>query len=608
MGETETRLGRCCLDTVRRTGDRATLLRRSAIATLLGAAMLALVAYLVRLSSTVSIDSADLAGLLLSGEDMARGNWLLHGWILGSDSLWLTDGPVYAAGVALRGLDPVLLRVIPAVMSVVLVGAAAAAATAGRKGPVIAFAAVLSVLPIVFPSSTMVEVLTGPFHTGATIVALVSAVALYHAQERVDRASQRWAIIGFVFVLLTAGTLSDPYTVVLALAPIALVSAARTLLVRPPEERWRHVLPVLVVTAAWYGASAALWWVRYLGGATIIPFLPSTLPYARLGEGVSNLVLALLQLGGGDVFGRLIDRSLVSTVLRLGYLAAGFAATWLVLRNAGRDLAGNRVHSDWLTAVLATSVAVALVGNVLGTADVNARYRFPLLVMASVVLARQFGVLSSSWIARRTVPAAAGALVVLAVYIGPWGRYVNPVVPERPDPYVTLGHALESLGLDYGYGGYWEASNVTVETRGAVTIRPVVSTKVYQPGFGPSGFPPAGWRLTRIMVSSKDTWYSNPPARFFVVVDNASQWDRDTGVTLAVATKTYGRPHQVYHIDRFTVLVWDRGPRVSGPAGRPSAATAPSPADPRCWAPRSQAAPVRANRTGPPDGRRSTRR
>jgi hypothetical protein len=556
MGETASQPLRLSFDAVRRTTNRAALLRWLAIGMLPCFGILAVAAHLVRLAKTEPVNPADLAGLLLSAEDMVRGNWLLHGWILGSDSLWLTDGLVYAAGFALRGLDPVLLHVVPTVVSIALVGAVVAAATAGRKGPAVSFAAVLAILPIVFPSSLMVEVLLGPYHTAAMVVALLSTVAQYYAQERFDRPRQVWTVTGFAFVLLTAGTLSDPYTVVLALVPIALVSLARTLVARP-EERGRRLLPLLAAAAAWYGAPAVASWVRDLGGAYIIPFVPTTVPYSKIGDGVANLVLALLRLGGGDIFGRVIDGSLASAVLRLAYLAAGFAATWLALRDEIGLIRGNRSQGDWLTTVLATSAAVCLIGNVLSTSDLNARYRLPLLVMSGVVLARRFGAVSCSWIARRQVLAAAVGIAVILCYVGPWRPYLHPAVHRGPDADVVLGRWLEAHDLEYGFGGYWEASNVTVATHGAVKVRPVVSTKVHQPGLGPSGLPPSNWRLTRIRVSSKDTWYQSEPARFFVVFDPASQWDRDTGVDFDVATRTFGPPHHVYQVDRFRVLVWD---------------------------------------------------
>jgi hypothetical protein len=216
-----------------------------------------------------------------------------------------------------------------------------------------------------------------------------------------------------------------------------------------------------------------------------------------------------------------------------------------------------RADEDWLTLVVAISAATAAAANVLGTTDINLRFRLPILVMMSVVLARRLGAAALEWTGSRRSLAAAAGIVLVLLYPGSWDRYLKPYVPKRPSPYVVLGRWLQAHGLDDGYGGYWEASIVTVETGGAVTVRPVVSTKVYQPGLGPSGLPRESWRLTRIKMSSKDTWYGAAPARFFVVFETASDWDRMTGVDREVATRTYGPPHHVYQVDRFTVLVWD---------------------------------------------------
>jgi hypothetical protein len=532
--------------------------RRLSVPATICAGLVLLTLYFFRLSLAQTTNAADIAGLVLCAQDLVRGNWLLHGWALATDSLWLTDMLVYGAGVLVRGLDPVLLHLIPSVMSVGLVAAAVAAAVAGRTGALAVPAALLAVLPIVFPSTMMLEVLMGPFHTAAIIVALLSAVVLHYAQQQCDRPRRRWGLFGLAFLLLSAGTFSDPYTRVLAMAPIALVSVARALAAGRAAERWRRLLPLGAVAAAWYGAAAIAWWIRYLGGATLDPFAPTIVAYSKIGGSISNLLLALLQVGGGDIFGRSVDARLVSAGLRAAYLAAGCVATWLVLRDEIRGLAGTRAREeDWLTVVLAASAAIALVANVLGTMNLDTRYRLPLVVIMGVVLARRFGAAGARWIgSRRALAAAAGVLIVL-LYPGSWGHYLHPYVPKRPSPYLVLGRWLDAHGLDDGYGGYWEASIVTVATKGAVRVRPVVSTKVHQPGFGAAGTPPDSWRLTRIKFNSKDTWYAGTPARFFVVFDDASEWDRLTGVDRDVATKTYGPPHHVYHVDRFTVLAWD---------------------------------------------------
>jgi hypothetical protein len=176
------------------------------------------------------------------------------------------------------------------------------------------------------------------------------------------------------------------------------------------------------------------------------------------------------------------------------------------------------------------------------------------------VLARRFAMGSASWIERRKVLAVALGLVLVYLYAGPIGQYLPP--PDQsstPAAPAALGRWLAAHDLHYGYGGYWEASIVTVVTRGAVSVRPVTSTKVVQPGLGRSGIPPSDWRIVPYFWVSKVTWYSAGYPAQFLVFDPSSAWDRDTGVDLTVAAGTFGAPDHVYeHIGPYTVLVWDR--------------------------------------------------
>ncbi|HLJ60977.1 MAG TPA: hypothetical protein VKZ50_14730 [bacterium] len=516
--------------------------------------------YLFRLSTTNGLN-ADPASNLLYAADIARGNWLLHGWTLPPDSYWFTDVLIYMVALPILGLNPVLLYVVPVAICLALIAALVVVSTTGAKlGPTIPFVALLPVLPIIFPSPAMIsQVLMGPFHTGTLVAALVSTLALYHAQKMIDHALQRWLLAGFALIVLTAAGVSDPYTTIVAVVPIAVVSLARVLAAQRPVERRRSLLSLCTGAAAWLGTLGCGSLVRHLGGATIIPFGASTISYAQIGQSVSNLGRALLDLAGGNVFGQGINQNLAPAALRLTYLAAAMVATWLALRDEMRSASTHRSPEDWLTTVLAAAAAFVFLGNVLGTANEDIRYRLPLLLLAGVVLARRFGALLAPWLSRQKGLAAGLGVALILVYAGPVGQYLHHhPASEYNRKDVALARWLAAHGLHYGYGGYWEASLVTVESQGRVMVRPVVSTKINQPGLVPSDVPSSGWRISPYNWMSKNTWYSATHPANFLVFDPSSQWDRDSGVTLTIATQTFGRPSHVYQgVGQFTVLVWD---------------------------------------------------
>jgi hypothetical protein len=75
-----------------------------------------------------------------------------------------------------------------------------------------------------------------------------------------------------------------------------------------------------------------------------------------------------------------------------------------------------------------------------------------------------------------------------------YGLFTQADTPAAPEPLANVAAFLESHGLRHGLGGYWEASVITVETGGAVTIRAIT----------PGCMQPYKWE-------SRQEWYD--PAR-----------------------------------------------------------------------------------------------
>ena len=71
-----------------------------------------------------------------------------------------------------------------------------------------------------------------------------------------------------------------------------------------------------------------------------------------------------------------------------------------------------------------------------------------------------------------------------------FGLFQQADTPAAPDPLTNVAAFLEKYHLTYGLGGYWEASVLTVETGGAVTVRAVT----------PACLQPYQWE-------SKQDWY-----------------------------------------------------------------------------------------------------
>ncbi len=114
----------------------------------------------------------------------------------------------------------------------------------------------------------------------------------------------------------------------------------------------------------------------------------------------------------------------------------------------------------------------------------------------------------------------------------------NLAQSDPDQPAAQLASFLVTRHLTNGVGSYWNASIVTVESGGRVTVRPVVVN-----GHN---------RVVRYPRESADYWYSGQPFQFFVF-DLAGPWRSDD---TASAILTWGRPAHIYAVGSFRVLVW----------------------------------------------------
>ncbi len=73
-------------------------------------------------------------------------------------------------------------------------------------------------------------------------------------------------------------------------------------------------------------------------------------------------------------------------------------------------------------------------------------------------------------------------MIPLVVLFGwySFGLFRQADTPAAANPFTGLEQFLEANNLSYGLGGYWDASVITVDTGGAVTIR-AVSPSCMQP-------------------------------------------------------------------------------------------------------------------------------
>jgi hypothetical protein len=495
----------------------------SSAATIAGFAGLIFLLYAT--SAHHQVGTSDRATVILEGQAIGSGHLLLHGWSLTLASYWTSDAPFYAVAVRLDGLRPGLLYLGPAVMGALIIAAGVLIAREGRRGaPGLAGGAtVVALLAFAAPALAFYFVGSG-FHVSTALYALVAFAAL-----RRGRFGWGWAL---AVVLLALGMFGDLLIVAYGVAPLLLAGLVAAL----RQRRWRS--GAADVSAA--AASVVLGEVARRLFAALGAFRSRTASIGKPGQMLRNLEHVPTYVG--DLVG--LTGYAADRIGLIGGLSNSGAVP-LVLR--GVYVVGTMCVLACFLAALASLVTGALGRRprklssvmpfvILARPDgAGVRYLTVSIVLASVLtgrmIARAWPKIPTGW------PVRGLAILGVAVSLGyASGLGYALSRPGPPDPVPSLVAWLEAHGLRSGIGDYWAASITTVESSGAVTVRPVT----------------AGGGEVRPMTNlSCASWYAGQHFQFLVY-----ETPHFADVDMRSATKTWGAPKGIYVIGSYHVLVW----------------------------------------------------
>ena len=517
-------------------GRRARL-RPLAISAAMVAAFTGLVALLDAVAVHTGAADSDKATTILVGQAIGDGHFLLHGWILSPGSYWTSDATFYALAVRLFGLRPELLYAEPAVVAAATISVGIFMTLEDRRGSAGFAGVVVVVALLVFATPAMDFWFVGKgFHVATALYALVAFGAM-----RRGRFGWGWAL---AVVLLAFGMLGDLMIVAYGAAPLfvsGLVAILR-------ERKWQSGIAQVAAAVASVGiGELALRLANALGR-----FKPGpTLRLANLDQVLTNLRHVFTY--AADLVGLTNGRFATGGVplALLGVHAVGalcMAASLLAVlvnlvagvvrgRSQNQVLASGpepwRLDDMLLIATFGSSVTFVILAGANGH---GVHFLVLPIVFASVLtgrmVARAWSKVPTRWAFRAL--AIAGIAVSLSFGAGLGYALSNP---EPTQPASFLATWLQAHNLRNGIGGYWSAAITTVESGGAVTVRPV--------SIGLHG-------MQRTMSQSSASWYAGQRFQFFVYGTSKS-----SKRYLMSATRTWGTPAHTYEVGRYHVLVWD---------------------------------------------------
>jgi len=487
-------------------------------------------------------ENSDEANILLMANDMLHGNVLLRHWVTSDVPFISTELPQIAA---LEGIFGTYLHTahIAAAMTYTLVVVLGMLLARGPRRAVTGKTAIARM-------AVAGGIMLGP-QTGVGVFILLlsvghigTAVPVMLTWLLVDRMGERPWVPAVVTLLLAWSLVADPLVKVVAIWPLMLVAVVRiaTWLVRGERDagenattlaqrvrtlhrkRWFDLSLLAAAAIGWWIASLISTVISDMGGyaQNAVPYSldPSKTwwPHARVS------IDGLLSMFGADFVGQ----TGWSAVLAVLHLVGVVLAVWGVFVTLRWFFSwpGDLVSQVLVVAVIANLVAYIPSGLANAT-DLNAREFAVVLPFAAVVAGRQLG---ARLVEGRLVdislpdgtrqpagPRLRFLVPVLAVVLAgyAWTLGSGALKPPAPAPYTKLIAWLEAHHLRSGLGGYWQASVITVETGGQITIRALTSASATLKDGSTTNcvIAPYAWEI-------KKTWYvASQSQAYFILMD-----------------------------------------------------------------------------------------
>ena len=474
--------------------------------------------------------SSDGASNALQAWDMLHGNPLLRGWTVTDVSFYTTELPEYMLVEYFRGLNADVLHVSAAISYtlVVLTGAMLARGRAtGREGVVrMLIAAGIMIAPQFGPGVFIL--VFQPDHIGTQAPLLLTWLVL-------DRAPRQWWVPLLVGGMLAWVEIADRLALLIAIAPLAAVSAVRAyqVLVQRREGLRAAWFDLSLLVAAGASAEIASMVVKRIGehgGFAVLPVANSLAPITEMSAHSWLAVESVFGLYGADFFGISspgLDAGIAFLHL-IGLALAGWAL-WLVIR---------RFFSceDRVAQILTLGIVVNVAAYLLSTTPTtywSAREMAGVLPAGAVLAGRMLG---GRFLASRLVPAMT---VVLACYLAALGYTVAQ--PSRPAITQDLADWLVAHHLTYGLSSYGVGNATTLASGGAVSVR---SVSFYNNDAAPGPY------------EFDQTWYDPRihDANFVVLMNPAVPLDQ---IATWEVRDAFGRPSHVYDFRPYVIMTFD---------------------------------------------------
>jgi len=380
--------------------------------------------------------------------------------------------------------------------------------------------------------------------------AFITLTAKIYHQEFRPFSSRKNVILSVIGTgLLGTMIVSDHYFFYFLIIPIVLFTVYAWLRDTITHRLVIELLVLLAMSAAW---SKVVEKLAIASGITLLTGVNGIFVTTQtIGSGIEVATQGLFTMFGGDIWGR--EVSALPTDITLVNAAALVAVIALVLHLVKRRLVKVRGETiflgpDFFSALFIFTFALYVVSG-LAVDDSTYRYFIMLPFIAALLLPIALARLGNRARLGLTILLIASALCSLfgsiagvknPAYAGE--PYPNPNLNRANSQNIAVAQTLETLGLQKGYSGYWDANITSYLSGGKATV--------LQTTCGAEGTTNKFYWLVNTATFSK------PASRSFYVYDPAGVSEGFT-CTMPQMAAQFGQPQREILVGSDTILVYN---------------------------------------------------
>jgi len=481
------------------------------------AALFLLTIIFFNFGKTVVINSDGICSIL-EASSILKGNILLHGWTLPSDSYYTLDTQVDALFLKL-GINPIYLyHLTPAVIysSLLLVLYNINRLLSGRKT-----IALLSVALFASINSTLYKslVLFSPIHIMTILFILLVYYFYYQSSLKIS------ILLGSLFLYLAV--LGDPYAIFAGTLPIVLYSFFMIYREKITLQliKYRNLKLIFYSITTTLVAKLSVYAIRIFGGYHTVSTQFRFIALDKFSHNFYLLVLSLLDITQSNFFG-LDVFSLKTTIYILHMLIIIFFIYALVKYKFGKK----PIADICLISGVTTSLCFVLSTEPINVA--TSRYLLDIPMFISVIFASSEILYKNKKVLLLSIASA----LIFTIYF-----FVN-TLKEKPaslDVYNKVISTLEKNNLTYGLAGYWNAAPFTLLSDNHIKVRQALNNH---------------GKIVPYVWLSNSNWYSTTTHPQFFILGQSGNF----GLTVDSVIKNFGPYNKLKIIGPYKIIIYKK--------------------------------------------------